>query len=280
MNLRPRPRRKAVAAAFTAAVITLASTAIALPGANAAVAPALAPAVLAVAAPSGAVPVTPDGAPQTIPGLSTWTAATGEFTLGAGAKVVGGNDTLTGDLAAQLSTVIDRTVGTAATGAMAGDVEVVLDPSRNEALGEEGYELVVGDTIKVTGATATGAFYGTQTILQLLAQGNAVNRGSSIDVPQYQERGVGLCACNLKISMESLERTMKDMAYNKLNQLWLETKLKSDAYPDANFWSYYTKAEATQISAWAEKYHVNLILEVNSPGHMRPWLYKYPEVGS
>ncbi|MDO5753382.1 family 20 glycosylhydrolase, partial [Arthrobacter sp.] len=278
MNIRHRPRRKAVAAALTAAAITLASTAIALPGANAAVAPALAPAVLAVAAPSGAVPVTPAGAPQTIPGLSTWTAATGQFTLGAGAKVIGGNETLTADLAAQLSTVLDRAVGAAATGAIAGDVEVAVDASRSAALGEEGYELVVGDTIRVTGATATGAFYGTQTILQLLALGNTVNRGTSIDVPQYQERGVGLCACQLKISMESLERTMKDMAYNKLNQLWLETKLKSDAYPNANFWSYYTKAEATQISAWAKKYHIHLILEVNSPGHMRPWLYKYPEL--
>lgn len=278
MKIRQRTGRKAVVAALTAAVLSLASTAVVLPVANAAPAPALAPAVLAVAAPVGNVPLTPAGAPQTIPGLTSWTAATGQFTLGSGAKVIGTDATLTTDLAAQLSTVLGRTVSTATTGAVAGDVEVSIDASRTAALGEEGYELVVGDTIKVTGATNTGAFYGAQTILQLLTQGNTVNRGSSIDVPQYQERGVGLCACQLQISMASLERTMKDMSYNKLNQLWLETKLKSEAYPKANFWSYYTTDEAAQITAWAKKYHIELVLEVNSPGHMRPWLYKYPEL--
>ncbi|MGN5732814.1 family 20 glycosylhydrolase [Arthrobacter psychrochitiniphilus] len=278
MKLRHRKGRNAIVAALAAATLTLASTAVVLPGANAAVAPALAPAVLAVNAPSGSVPVTPVGAPATVPGLKTWTAATGAFTLGDGAKVIGADAPLRGELATELSSILDRTVGTAATGAIAGDIEVAVDTSRSAALGEEGYELVVGETLKVTGATTTGAFYGAQTILQLMTQGNAVNKGSSIDFPRYQERGVGLCACQLKISMESLERTMKDMAYNKLNQLWLETKLKSDAYPNANFWSYYTKAEAAQISAWAKKYHINLILEVNSPGHMRPWLYKYPEL--
>ncbi|POH61071.1 hypothetical protein CVS28_00760 [Arthrobacter glacialis] len=278
MKIRHRTGRRAVVAALTAAALTLASAAVALPGANAVVAPALAPAVLAVAAPSGAVPLTPAGAPQTIPGLTTWTSATGQFTLGAGAKVIGADATLTGELAAQLTAVLGRTVTTGTTGAIAGDIEVAVDANRSAVLGEEGYELTVGNTIKVTGAKAAGAFYGAQTILQLLTQGNTVNKGSSIDVPQYAERGVGLCACQMNISMESLERTMKDMAYNKLNQLWLETKLKSDAYPKANFWSYYTKAEAAQISAWAKKYHIELVLEVNSPGHMRPWLYNYPEL--
>ncbi|WP_449374433.1 family 20 glycosylhydrolase [Arthrobacter psychrolactophilus] len=278
MKIHYRTGRNTVLAGLTAAALALTATVVSLPGANAAVAPALAPAVLAVSAPSGAVPLTPAGAPQTIPGLANWTPATGQFTLGSGAKVIGADAVLTGDLAAQLSTVLGRTVGVATTGALAGDIEVAIDASRSAALGEEGYELNVGNTIKVTGATDTGAFYGAQTILQLLTQGNMVNKGVSIDVPQYQERGVGLCACQVTISMESLERTMKDMAYNKLNQLWLETKLKSDAYPKANFWAYYTKAEAAQITAWAKKYHIELVLEVNSPGHMHPWLYDYPEL--
>lgn len=230
--------------------------------------------VAAASAPSGSVPLTPAGAPQTIPGLASWTAATGQFVLGANAKVVGADTALTSELAGALSTILDRTVSTAAT----GDLLVAIDASRSQELGKEGYALKVAHTIKVTGATTAGAFYGTQTILQLMQQGNTVNKGTSIDVPKYQERGVGLCACQLQISMESLERTMKDMAYHKLNQLWLETKLKSDGYPKSNFWAYYTKEQAAQITAWAKKYHIELVLEVNSPGHMRPWLYKYPEL--
>lgn len=281
MKARHRGRR-ALIAALTAATVGLASTAIALPAANA-FAPvqqqlSVSPAVVAVTAPSGTVPLTPAGAPQSIPGLTNWTPGTGQFTLGANAKVVSQDATLRNDLAATLSGILGRTVSAAATGAAAGDLEIAIDASRASTLGKEGYQLNAGSTLKVTGATATGAFYGTQTIIQFLRQGNVVPAGSSVDIPKYEERGVGLCACQVNISMESLERTMKDMAYNKLNQLWLETKLKSDAYPKANFWAYYTKAEAAQISAWAKKYHVQLILEVNSPGHMRPWLYNYPEL--
>lgn len=122
----------------------------------------------------------------------------------------------------------------------------------------------------MTAAAETGAFYGTRTLLQLLAQSDRVPAGSTVDVPQYKERGVGVCACYVHISTAWLENLLRDMAYHKLNQLLLELKVKSDAHPEANAWGYYTKDEIRRLVALGEKYHVEIVPEINSPGHMDP----------
>lgn len=229
--------------------------------------------------PRGPVPLTPAGAPQTIPGLDTWQPGRGSYIALQQVDITGNAPA---DIAASLSEdLVERTGREArpSTGSPgAGDVDLTVDPSRGAELGEEGYELVVDNSLRVVGATDQAVLHGSQTVLQMLSQGDRIPRGRSVDIPEFAERGLGLCACQMTISMETLERTMKDMAYLKLNQLWLETKIKSDAYPKANFWAYYTREEAAQINAWAKKYRIELVMEVNSPGHMSPWLHNYPEL--
>ena len=226
-----------------------------------------------------AVPTTDAGAPQTVPGLATWTAGSGKLTVTDALRV--DSDTASADnakvLIAGLSEKLGRAVE-AGSASAAGDVVLNEDASRVGELGTEGYELTVSDRISVTGATDTGVFYGVQTVIQILSEGNVVPKGSSIDTPEYAERGVGICACQITVSPEVIERAMKEMAYLKLNQLWMETKVESDAYSKANFWGYFTKAQAKELNATAKKYHITLVPEVNSPGHMTPWLKNYPDL--
>lgn len=54
-----------------------------------------------------------------------------------------------------------------------------------------------------------------------------------------------------------------------LNQLLLELKVRSDAHPEANTWGYYTKDEIRRLVALGDRYHVDIIPEINSPGHKR-----------
>ena len=77
---------------------------------------------------------------------------------------------------------------------------------------------------------------------------------------------MGVCACYIHITPPWLENLVRDMAYNKLNQLLLELKVKSDKHPEANTWGYYTKDEIRRLVALGEKYHVEIIPEINSPG--------------
>ncbi|WP_186001080.1 MULTISPECIES: family 20 glycosylhydrolase [unclassified Streptomyces] len=218
--------------------------------------------------------------PVTVPALSDWAPESGQYVYGRGTRLVADGraerrvaDTLADDLRAAGHGSVPVVSG----GARTGDIVVDVVPKR-AALGKEGYELRAGKRLSVTGATETGAFYGTRTILQLLAQGDRLPAGRTVDVPQYEERGVGVCACYIHITTAWLENLVRDMAYNKLNQLLLELKVKSDAHPEANTWGYYTKDEIRRLVALGEKYHVTIIPEINSPGHMDPWIENRPDL--
>lgn len=130
-----------------------------------------------------------------------------------------------------------------------GDIVLGRDASERDALGTEGYRLGSGDRLTVTGATSTGVFYGTRTVLQLLREDGTAPAGTTTDVPEYRERGVGVCACYIHISLDWFERLMRDMASQKLNQLWIEAKVKSDVDPESAFWGYCTKAEVRELVA-------------------------------
>ena len=234
-----------------------------------------------LAAPTRAVAQEVRQAPVTVPALANWSAEPGSYVYGKGARLVADTpaerhvaDTLADDLKAAGHGSVPVVRG----GARTGDIVIDVQASRASSLGAEGYELHAGRRLSVTGATETGAFYGTRTVLQLLAQGDRIPAGRTVDVPRYKERGVGVCACYIHISLPWLENLVREMAYNKLNQLLVELKVKSDAHPEADTWGYYTKDEIRRLVALGDKYHVEIIPEINSPGHMDPWIENRPDL--
>ncbi|NUS79104.1 MAG: family 20 glycosylhydrolase [Streptomyces sp.] len=218
--------------------------------------------------------------PVTVPALTDWTPESGSYAFGSGTRLVADTPAearVAGTLADDLRAAGHGSVPVVGGTARSGDIVVDIQPAR-KSLGDEGYELRAGKRLSVTGATETGAFYGTRTLLQLLAQGDRVPAGRTVDVPRYKERGVGVCACYIHVSVPWLENLVREMAYHKLNQLLLELKVKSDAHPEANTWGYYTKDEIRRLVALGEKYHVEIIPEINSPGHMDPWIENRPDL--
>ncbi len=221
--------------------------------------------------------------PEVIPALADWTAGSGSLSLTPDSRLLVASPQLRADAETFAEDLADATgleLPVVADGGAArpGDLVLTLDPSRTAELGQEGYELTVDDAVRVTGATDDGAFYGTRTVLQMLSDGATLPRGRTVDQPAYPERGVGVCACYIHVSMEWFERLMRDMAHLKLNQLWIEAKVASDDYPKTRFWGYYTRDEVRQLSAMARKYHITLVPEINSPGHMDPYLENHPEL--
>ncbi|GMA32787.1 lacto-N-biosidase [Litorihabitans aurantiacus] len=179
--------------------------------------------------------------------------------------------------AAELSEVVDVVEVETGGEAGAGDVELVLDPARDD-LGEEGYELEVAESVTITAAEPAGVFYGTRTLVQLLTGSTTLAPGSAVDQPEYEERGITLCACIIGISTDFIDRLLDEMSYFKLNYLLLELKLKVDAYPQTHTWSYYSKEQVAELVEKAGRYNIDVIPEINSPGHMAIWLENMPEL--
>lgn len=240
----------------------------------------LAALMLLLAAPVPALAEDGREAPVTVPALADWTPASGSYAYGRSTRLVADSpserrvaDTLADDLDDAGHGRVPVVRGDART----GDIVIDVVPART-SLGAEGYQLRADKRLSVTAATETGAFYGTRTLLQLLAQGDRIPAGRTVDVPRYKERGVGVCACYINISMPWLENLVREMAYHKLNQLLLELKVKSEAHPEANTWGYYTKDEIRRLVALGKRYHVEIIPEINSPGHMDPWIENRPDL--
>ena len=87
-----------------------------------------------------------------------------------------------------------------------------------------------------------------------------------------------MCACLINVSTAWFERLVKDAAYLKLNQLWVELKVKSDTHPESVEWGYYTKPQIAALQRLADQYHVTIVPEVNSPGHIEPWIRNRPDL--
>jgi hexosaminidase len=222
---------------------------------------------------------------MTVPALPGWTPVAGDFRLVPGSRVLiapqpaGAASDEAETFADDAAEIIARRlpVVSAAGNANSGDILLRLDGNRVD-LGEEGYALAVGEAVTVTAKTDAGVFYGTRTLLQMFRSGGTVPAGSVVDVPRYAERGVGVCACVAHISVEWLQRLVRDASYLKLNQLWLELKIKSDTHPETVSWGYYTKPEVAALQALAARYHVTLVPEIDAPGHLGPWLSGRPDL--
>ncbi|XCB30795.1 family 20 glycosylhydrolase [Arcanobacterium hippocoleae] len=217
--------------------------------------------------------------PATIPSLKNdFVRTNGSWTLTQDAAVVRPES-----FAKSAQLLVDElnayTEGAAIKGVSSGKgVEIVIDESQKNTFGEEGYRIEISDTgVKITAAENRGAFWGTRTLSQMLRQSLTLPGGSVTDAPAYAERGVTLCACQINFSTEWIERFLNEMADLKLNSVLMEMKLKSDAYPVANTFSYYSRDDVKKFVQKADSYGIDVIPEINSPGHMNVWLENLPD---
>jgi hexosaminidase len=172
----------------------------------------------------------------------------------------------------------------------------------------EGYRLEVAPhRITVSATTGAGLFYGAVTLWQLLPRGRATGQiavQTINDEPQYRWRGLLLDSAR-HFQSPAFVRSMIDwMAWHKLNVLqWHLTddqgwrlqirrypKLTSvgawripagvpGAAPAAPYGGYYTQKEVREIVAFAATRHVEIIPEIDMPGHAQAAIAAYPSLG-
>lgn len=169
---------------------------------------------------------------------------------------------------------------------------------------EEEYRLrMTPDRLTVSGKTPVAIFYGIQTLLQLLENGERLKGGIAgpccqiEDYPRYRWRGFMLDESRHFFGKEKVKQLLDLMAYYKLNKFhWHLTdepgwRIEIEKYPRLTSvggkgnWSnpqdtvarFYTRGEIKEIVAYAAERHIEIVPEVDMPGHATAANKAYPQ---
>jgi hexosaminidase len=231
-----------------------------------------------------------DNRPLTIPALRHWAPRPGEFVLGEATRIVikpGKGSKKLADAADLLADEIGELTGaeprvvSSASRAGSNEIRLALGPPDPE-LGKEGYELEVGEEVRVRAPTPTGVFYGTRTILQLLHQDRAIPAGVARDWPRYSERGLFL-PDNRLFATRWIKAHIRELAYLKMNYLVLpiggdgEWHVESIRHPEVVSDQHLPKAQVRELIEFAERHQITVVGGINMPGHMGAALRPHPE---
>ena len=180
---------------------------------------------------------------------------------------------------------------------------------------DEGYVLdISADGAVIEARSEAGLFYGLQSFVQLREAGEGTIPAQHIvDTPRFAYRGLMLDVSRNFNTKEFVIKQMQMMARLKLNRLHLHLtdgagwRIEIDRYPEltqiaawrvGKTWEnwqdagkryskqgaadaeggYYTKADIREILAEAEKLHIEVIPEIELPGHSDEVLAVYPEL--
>lgn len=188
-----------------------------------------------------------------------------------------------------------------ATGNKAKAGDIVLRLKKDKVLGSEGYRMAIATTCDITAATPKALYWGLQTVLQLSEQQPSLPCGSTVDKPQYAIRGFMLDVGRKFVPMPYIKKLARIMAYYKMNTLqlhlndngfkqyfdddWMQTpsafRLECDTYPGlAAKDGHYTKAEFRTLVKEAAAQFVDIIPEIDAPGHVLAFTQYKPSLAS
>ncbi|WP_156108964.1 family 20 glycosylhydrolase [Hymenobacter sp. APR13] len=187
-------------------------------------------------------------------------------------------------------------------------VHLIIAPGAVPDSLRERYQLrVTPRGIWLRASTATGLFRATQTLRQLLpaalenpgpAAGPLPVPGVRIhDWPAFEWRGLLLDVSRHFVPPAQLRRYLDLLALHKLNRLHLHLtddqgwRLESRTWPrltSVGAWrrgtdgqpygGFYRQTELRELVAYARQRHIELVPEVDMPGHVRAALAAYPEL--
>lgn len=176
-----------------------------------------------------------------------------------------------------------------------------------DSLVQEGYALVVQhDRVQVTSATAEGGFRGWTTLRQLMPaacesgcpQGFVLPAVAIYDEPYLQHRGLLLDCCRHFMEVSFVKEMIDALALQKMNVLhWHVTedqgwRIPIEAYPKLTevggyrtevngevTGGHYSREDIEDVVRYAAERHVQVIPEIEMPGHCRAALAAYPWLG-
>jgi hexosaminidase len=195
-------------------------------------------------------------------------------------------------------------------------IRIVVDPKLNVP-SEEGYVLeITPRRVEIRGKGAAGAYYGAQTLLQLVEPGDPSGATRQApcarieDYPRFAWRGLMLDTARHFLPKAAVLKFIDALALHKMNSLHLhltddqgwrveikrypklteigsmrkETRVGHerekkgfDGKPHGGF---YTQSDIREIVEYARDRFVNVVPEIEMPGHAQAAIAAYPELGN
>ncbi len=176
----------------------------------------------------------------------------------------------------------------------------------------EAYDIVVSQRqIWITSTGTAGIFYGIQTLRKALPLQHDVRASIPhvhiVDAPRFAYRGMHLDVCRHFFPVDSIKTYIDMLALHNINTFhWHLTddqgwRIEIRQYPELTtigsqrkgtmigrdfssndsipYGGYYTQDEAREIVRYAAERHIEVIPEIEMPGHMQGALAAYPQLG-
>lgn len=242
--------------------------------------------------------------PFVIPELKEWKGATGFFMPKQSVRIIYGAPGLqkiARQFAADYKALFGVLPEIAEGKPCKGDFFFTI--KRDKQLEKEGYDIVIGDYVKVSANEPVGVYWATRTLLQMGEQYKNGNlpKGHIRDWPDYGIRGL-LIDCGRKfIPMNYLRDLACIMSYYKMNFMhvvlnnngfkayfnddWNQTyaafRLECETYPGLTARDgYYTKKEFVHFQEEAAERFVEIVPEIDVPAHSLAFSHYKSELGS
>lgn len=154
-------------------------------------------------------------------------------------------------------------------------------------IAKEGYKLTVTkDGITVEAADESGAVWALTTVTELTAEGEALPIVTIEDAPHYGHRGLSLDCSRHFFTADEVKKVIDQMTRVKLNVLhwhlvddqgWrIECKTLPLLHETTG--TYYTQEEIRSIIEYARVRGMEIIPEIDMPGHTRSMIAAYPHL--
>ncbi len=172
-----------------------------------------------------------------------------------------------------------------------GELPVI---EKHPAVAAEAYSIEIGNSVNIKGSTPAGVYYGTRTILQILAQNPSapmLPKGKIFDYPQLRQRMLMLDVGRKVFPYEVLLDYVQMMGWFKMNELHLHLsdegfggtytgfRVESTTYPGlASKDCAYTKEQLRALQAAAHLRGITVTPEIDMPGHARVFTDYWPDL--
>lgn len=147
----------------------------------------------------------------------------------------------------------------------------------------EGYVIDIGSYARITAPSERAVMYGLRTLLQILEAEGFVPCGTITDYPAVAERSLHIDIGRKFYTEEWIMDRVREMSRLRLNTLQLHFsenegfRLMSESHPEVMSDQALTKTEMKAIILAAQRYHVDIIPSLDSPGHLAQALLTHPD---